>query len=212
MLTVFVALLSIADVAAPSEPRRIEVWLQPVGTFVWSATSGIPFISIGATASVARGWEIVAGASIASAPLEDWDEFELRPAWQVWASLAPVRFFRQAHSKNGFFIGPKVSFSVIRTSGGFWNDGYGKPWGAQSAFDIELSFDLGYRFQFGHFCVTLVAPALSVGYAWHDGDPFDTSPGPLTIYRPLSSPIFPNSRNGFVYGIDLDILRLGIAW
>ena len=181
-------------------PARAEegwaLWVAPVPTVVVAALSPLPnvAVSVGATRAFTRTlavtWAFSAlGGSSACGAVED---AFCRSYGQVAVSLGFSSSLGTGTALDGFFIAPKVMLSVWRDASIHHSGGSTEGLGG---------VDAGYQLRVGIFYAALVLGAVG-GFS-------TSSPSSL------AGPLWGSSRWGRlrpVWGLNVDILRLGVAF
>jgi hypothetical protein len=151
--------------------------------------------ALGATVPLANAWDGNLGVGVGSLEFSD-DEYTSHD-WLLRFSLAAV--WQPHRGRSGFFVGPKLTVMLdLETS-----DGSASP----QLVEVTLGAEIGYRWQLQHFTVSLLLPALNVGHAFCNGCGDST---PSLFFNPIDA-TFAASR-GWIFGVDLDLLRLGVAF
>ena len=195
LASLFALLLVPATAAAEEEDTaRISLWIQPGFTVLGLG------VAAGAHARVGD-LELMAELTGFSAGVEALDHGTV--ARGLFFSLGPV--IRPTGTSRGWFIVPKA-FGAILESEVLASDSSRRP--NVRGFLAHVGVDGGYEWRWGPVIVVLVAGG-SFGYA------LDATPG---LFRPASMAFgdefwVPTRKGrGFSYGINANVLRLGITF
>lgn len=205
---------------APVRQRdAVELWVQPLGSILYgsipSGTQSV-YVSAGVTVPLPQWWELVLEGALQWVPTSYYgDGYGSATVWQLWLSLAVVRFFHAGRPYDGFFVGPKLEFTSQQVGPCFGTTGPPSsdsecPYGAfppNAGGALTITCEAGYRFQFGHFVLSLIFPSVGLGYGWNDG----TFVYPDVRLSP-NAPGEAEPRSGFALSLDFNTLRLGVSF
>jgi hypothetical protein len=198
----------------------VEIWVQPLGSIIYGGLSvssvGGPYVSAGVTILLPQRWELVVEGTYQLVPTSYYgDGYGTATVWQFWVSLGALRFFQAGRPHDGFFVGPKLVGTYQQvgpcsgTTGPLSSDSE-CPYGAfppNAGGALTITCEAGYRFQFGHFVLSLIFPSVGLGYGWNDG---------TFVYPDVRlSPDAPGEvepRSGFAFSLDFNTLRLGASF
>jgi hypothetical protein len=205
-------LLTVAPaLAAAEEPRVtqrdvVEIWVQPLGSVLngslLGTTFGGAYVSAGATVRLPQRWELVLEGAFQWVPVSFYggDSGSVATVWQVWMSVGALRFFQTGRPHDGFFVGPKLegTYQQVGPCSGECTAGY---YAANVAGALTITFEAGYRLQFGHFVLSFMFPSVGFGYGWNGS--FILSP--YVLFDGIGA-------SGFAMSFDLNMLRLGVSF
>jgi hypothetical protein len=183
---------------------------------VLNAFVGVVYISAGANIRLTPQWDLGLGFVGAGRDTYYGNEGEVGASTQFAFSLSAVRRFHRPGTRSGVFVAPKLIFTITNVgSESCWDCGaQGRAPGATPAYtmsDFQLGLELGYRFVFAHWALSLMLPSASIGFTTNvRAEPMETQDWVATSLTGIGG--VPPGRIRPSYGIDLTLIRFAAVF
>jgi len=199
------ALAAAADDAEAPEPDftpGAALWLQPVGLVVLPfASPRTAYVALGATAVMAGGLELSTELTLWHSQTDAMSPSGFREVRRaVTFAIGPV-FHTGDAPLGGFFVEPKAIAELGQEYGvgGFQSTFDGR--GASGFYAVQVGISAGWQLRWKRLYLML-----SLGGSVGVGSRSLTTLGPIVFTQ-----TFPPRSFGFQWGLDLNLLRIGVA-
>ncbi len=208
-------LLTVAPTLAAAEnppathSDAVEIWVQPLGSIIYGPLTGTgsvggAYVSAGVNIRLPHRWELVLEGTYQSVPTSQYYDYDsYASVWQFWVSVGALRFFQTGRPHDGFFVGPKLVGTYQQFGPCFGAEcptgwAYAQYFAGHAGGTLTITFEAGYRFQFGHFVLSVIFPSFGFGYGWNA----------FIAYPDVNF----SGSSGFAMSFDFNLLRVGVSF